>query len=124
LRRQAVHAAGLAQHDRVERYRFDVTDPRCLIPERHRVGLALMLDQVSVLRVILAAQDPWWALLGAFPRLWELESRAEDWGAVGGPGAPATTLVGMYRAYVQEWERFPVVPIRRWGASDMAEAGA
>src|SRR5439155_21981067 len=76
LRRQAIHAAGLAQHDRVDRYRFDVTDPN------HR---------------------PWSALIGAFPSLWELESRADDWRAVGGPGTSSATLVDMYRACVAEW---------------------
>jgi len=97
LRRQAIHAAGLAQHDRVDRYRFDVTDPN------HR---------------------PWSALIGAFPSLWELESRADDWRAVGGPGTSSATLVDMYRACVDEWTRFPVVPPHGWSGSDRAAAPA
>jgi hypothetical protein len=48
---------------------FDVTDRACRIPAEQRVGIALMLDQVDVLRRCLATDTPWQALVGAFPAL-------------------------------------------------------
>ena len=108
LRRQAVHAAGLTQYDPADRYCLDVTDPSCAIPENHRDGLRLMLEQRDVLGSCLSAGDPWSALMGEFPALWDLQSRVNEWNAVGGPNPLDSTLVDMYRSYVTEWEHFPV----------------
>jgi hypothetical protein len=108
LRRQALHAAGLSAYDSGRGYRFDVTDPSAIIPSQHFVWLHLMLDQVSTLRRCLAAPDPWSALIGCFPMLLELDSRASDWSGVGGPRLPGRTIPALYGSYVREWEQFPV----------------
>lgn len=115
LRRQALHTAGLARFDDAGRYRFDVTDQTCRLPAVHKVGIALMQDQLDVLRRCLGTESPWPALVNAFPVLWEVEQREAEWRAAGGPGDLATTLVGMYRAYVEEWETFPLAPALRPG---------
>ncbi len=101
-----------------------MTDRGCRIPAVQRIALALMLDQVAMLRRCLAAEDPWRALVDAFPALWEVEQRADEWRAAGGPGGPATTLVGMYRAYVDEWDGFPVDPAAALGRAATGDTAA
>ena len=83
-----------------------------------------MLDQVGALRRCLAADDQWRALVDAFPSLWEIEQRAEEWRAAGGPGDPATTLVGMYGAYVDEWDGFPLDPAAALGRASAGSTTA
>lgn len=85
LRRQALHAAGRAGLDAGGAY-------------LHRKGsspagtLQVMLWQVSRLRTCLAQPDPWLALVAEFPEVLDTA-----------PLTPAE-VVGLYRAYVREWE--------------------
>lgn len=115
LRRQALFASGLARFDDAGRYRFDVTDPECRIPSAMRGGIALMLDQVDILRLCLRAAAPWSALVDTFPDLWQVEQRRSEWQAAGGPGDPSAAIVGLYDAYVEEWESFPLGRTPRLG---------
>lgn len=110
LRRQSIYVSGLSRFDNPKQYRFDVTDPEALIPEHRLVGLRLMLDQLSVLDRCLATVDPWRALVNVFPELHELEARGEEWRYVGGSGLPSNSIPALYRAYVDEWEQFPISP--------------
>lgn len=117
MRRQSIYAAGLSGFDNPELYRFDITNPDVAISDQHLAGLRLMLDQLTVLDRCLAADNPWRALVDAFPSLRELEARAADWQDVGGPDLPSTTLPSMYAAYLKEWEQFPICPSLRRGTT-------
>lgn len=108
LRRQALHAAGLAGSDRGGDYLWDVMDPTVSIPTRKWCPLRLMLDQVESLAHALASDKPWRALSRQFPDLIDAANAASAL------GYPADTveerLVDLYRRYCDEWGAFPARP--------------
>ena len=116
LRRQALHAAGLAPIDAESGYRRDVTNPRDPLNERQLYDLHAMLDQVADLRACTEAPSPWNALTGLAPTLEQVRLALAD--AEGRTiEEVADDLVALYRAYVREWDAFPYVSAPRKRAS-------
>ena len=106
LRRQALHAAGLAEHDAPGGYVHDVLDPALQLPPAKLYPLRAMLDQVGALRRALDRPEPWRALSRAYPQLVEIAASAAT--AIESPAAVEARLVGLYRRYCAEWDDFPV----------------
>ncbi|MDQ2786300.1 MAG: 7-cyano-7-deazaguanine synthase [Chloroflexota bacterium] len=104
LRRQALHAAGLAATDRLTRYWRDITQPEVALSREQRYPLQLMRAQVETLGQALAENDPWRALVRAYPVLVDAVRAAPDLGhATAGREAG---LVALYRCYCDEWHDF------------------
>jgi 7-cyano-7-deazaguanine synthase in queuosine biosynthesis len=107
LRRQSLHAAGLGDYDATAGYRHDVLNRRVAFTLNQMYGLQAMLDQVEKLARCLASDDPWGALVVSFPQLASAQAALTVREGLN-PEEVRTGFIQMYRAYVQEWERFPV----------------
>lgn len=115
LRRQALHAAGLAEYDARDSYVSDVLAEESCLPAAKLCPLRSMLDQVNTLRRALAGPEPWANLSRAFPQLLEVASCLA---APGGARADIERqIVDLYRRYCDEWRHFPV---QRAGTSTRA----
>jgi len=109
LRRQSIHAAGLAVFD--GGYLRDVLDPPDDMTPARWHPLQLMRGQARVIHHAVNQADPWRALCHAFPQLIATEAAAGD---LGFPRAQvAGQLVALYRCYCDEWASFPAVPLVR-----------
>lgn len=107
LRRESLHAAGLGQFDVPSGYRHDVLNGASTLTLNQIYGLEAMLDQVEKLSRCLRSERPWQALAASFPQIAAVQAAlTEHEGA--SPEEVRTRLIRMYRAYVQEWEAFPV----------------
>lgn len=111
LRRQSLHAAGMAEVDQHEPYAHDVlaiTQPDA----RYAVGLAAMLEQVAEMHVALRSRDPWTALVERFPALGRLQALSADAPLLGLSSRLST--VELIRAYAAEWDAFPSPLVARY----------
>ncbi len=105
LRRCAMHASGLGSNDGGSDYRHDVTNSAEVLDERQRYPLMAMLTQVNTIEASLASSAPWDRLIESFPELAETQMEmAESSGAT--MSEVADSFLGLYRAYVKEWEGF------------------
>ena len=107
LRRQSLHAAGLAHLDNSDRYRNDIYESLDGIDARRLYPFRAMLHQVAELQRALRAPDPWRALVSSYPELLEI-ALVNEWSLLSVP--IEEQLVRLYRTYCEEWERFPVRP--------------
>lgn len=109
LRRQSLHAAGLA--DRDPHYLRDVLDPPMdMTPERWH-ALRLMRGQVREIGRALAQPDAWRSLCVAYPQLVDAAAAARTLGLAGDD--VGDRLVALFRRYRDEWAAFPAVPVRQ-----------
>jgi len=112
LRRQSLHAAGLADIDARDGYRYDVIDPGERPTDKQLYPLHAMRDQVEQLRACLRGSMPWLQLTALFPILEEVRHAVAVF-----EGLDSATiekdLVRLYRTYVDEWTTFPAIaPLR------------
>jgi hypothetical protein len=70
-------------------------------------GLEAMCDQVEKLARCLSSEYPWRALVVSFPQLANAQAALTVREGLR-PEEVRISFIRMYRAYVQEWERFPV----------------
>ena len=106
LRRQSLHSSGLGGFDPSAEYRYDVLNRQSSLTLTQIYGLEAMYDQVEKLARCLCSDNPWPVLAASFPGLVLVRSALvvhEDMK----PVDVEARLIRMYRAYVQEWERFP-----------------
>lgn len=106
LRRQALHAAGLKEHDALDSYVHDVLAEEHSVPSAKLYPLRAMLDQVETLRRALNGPDPWADLSRAYPQLVDVVA------CLANPSNPLRSaeqqIVDLYRHYCDEWQHFPV----------------
>lgn len=109
LRRQSLHAAGLADLDPC--YLRDVLNPPTdMTPERW-YALRLMRGQVREIGRALAQPDAWQSLCVTYPQLVEVAAAARTLGLAGDD--VGDRLVALFRRYQDEWAAFPAVPVLR-----------
>ena len=114
LRRQALFCAGLTDHDPGGAYRNDIFKGLSDLSTDDTHGFGVMSEQVNRISGCLASDQPWQELTVAYPEL------ARTLAALTArPGAAAKEdlkagFVGLFRTYVQEWEKF---------SSEVAAAG-
>jgi len=109
LRRQALRTSGLAELDGRERYRADVLAAE--VSDEDAFALRLMLGQVAALEAATRANEPWEAMITAFPQLVD----ARDGLLVLGDGPDVEDrLVGLYRRYAQEWRQVQAPMVERY----------
>lgn len=116
LRRQALHAAGLAEIDAPTAYRYDVTNGRLSLTGHQLYALNAMRDQVEQIRACLDGRSPWSCLTMQFPDLAEVRHAVA---AFEGRDSMILTeeLIRLYRTYVDEWDAFPIAAMPRVRAS-------
>ena len=107
LRRQSLYASGLGDYDPPTGYRHDVLSRQTSLTLRQIYGLEAMCDQAEKLARCLSFNDPWPALAASFPHLASIRAALVVREGLSYEDVEAR-LIRMYRAYVQEWERFPV----------------
>jgi hypothetical protein len=106
LRRQALHAAELADHDARDSYVADVLAEEGRLTAAKSYPLRAMLDQVDTLRRALDESDPWSSLSRAYPQLLEVASCLAATGLT--RADTERRIVDLYRRYCDEWRHFPV----------------
>lgn len=104
LRRQALWAAGLNELDARQPVRTDVTAVGCDGAPPRTASLLAMLDQAERIDAALSDAEPWPALTSQFPELSEVARSLADQRA----------CLRLYRAYVDEWRRFPSPLVDRY----------
>jgi 7-cyano-7-deazaguanine synthase in queuosine biosynthesis len=106
LRRQALHAAGLAEHDQPSCYRYDALNLPRNLSIKKLYPLRSMLDQAAQIQHALREPEPWEALSFQFPQLIEVAAYAvrDDQSGT----TVENLLVSLYSRYCAEWESFPV----------------
>lgn len=116
LRRQSLHAAGLADIDARSGYRYDVTNPHERLSDKQLYPLRAMRDQVEQVRACLRGPSAWRQLTALFP---ELEGVRHAVAVSEGldSATVAEELLRLYRTYVDEWAAFPAVASSRTRAS-------
>ena len=106
LRRQSLYSSGLGDYDPSAEYRRDVLNRQSSLTLRQIYGLEAMCDQVEKLARCLSSDAPWSALAAAFPHLAKIRADLVVNDGMN-PEDVVARLIRIYRAYVQEWERFP-----------------
>ena len=106
LRRQSLHAAGLASFD--SSYLRDVLNPSSDMTRLHRHPLQMMQMQVRDLGDALRTVEPWQALCSRYP---DLILAADAARMLGFAGDVESRLVALFRRYHDEWRSFPAVPV-------------
>jgi hypothetical protein len=108
LRRQALHAAGLGEHDDPTQYRKDVMDPNATLKSGQLYPFNAMLYQRDALARALASAVPWRALVARFPGLLDVLPHVDMCSEP--PMFPEYEVMGLYRRYCDEWDRVPLAP--------------
>jgi 7-cyano-7-deazaguanine synthase in queuosine biosynthesis len=108
LRRQALHAAGLGEHDDPTQYRKDVMDPSAALKSGQLYPFNAMLYQRDVLARALASAMPWKALVAQYPGLLDVLPHVDLCSEP--PLFPEYEVMGLYRRYCDEWDRVPLAP--------------
>lgn len=108
LRRQALHAGGLGEHDNPSQYRKDIMDPYLVLKSGQLYPFNAMLYQRDMLARALASPEAWKALAGRFPGLLEVLPHADLSGSA--PLLPELELMALYRRYCDEWAHVPFAP--------------
>ncbi len=107
LRRQSLYSSGLGGYDPSAEYRYDLLNRQSLLTLRQIYGLESMCDQAEKLARCLSSDAPWPALAASFPHLANVRAALVVHDGMN-PEDVETRLIRVYRAYVQECERFPV----------------
>ena len=105
LRRQALFCSGLADHDPSSAYRHNIFEHPSALSLDQIHGLAAMTDQVNRFASCLSSEQPWKQLTAAYPELARIEAENVADQIVASDDT-ASSLVGLFRAYVKEWEAF------------------
>ena len=105
LRRQALFCSGLADHDPSSAYRHNIFEHPSALSLDQIHGLAAMTDQVNRFASCLSSEQPWKQLIAAYPELARIEAENVADQIVASDDT-ASSLVGLFRAYVKEWEAF------------------
>jgi len=91
-------------------YEHDVCQPLKSTQGRYLEQLKLMLDQVYLMKTVVISPQPEYALLQAFPELFEalqvVEEAPEAFG-VSGNLKVMLAFSDLIRRYTEEWELFP-----------------
>ena len=107
LRRQSLYSSGLGGYDPSAEYRQDVLNRQSSLTLRQIYGLEAMCDQTEKLARCLSSDSTWPALAASFPHFAKIRADLVVNDGMN-PEDVEARLIRMYRAYVQEWERFPV----------------
>ena len=105
LRRQALFCSGLADHDPSGAYRHNIFEHPSALSLDQIHGLAAMTDQVNRFASCLSSEQPWKQLTAAYPELARIEAENVADQTMASDGT-ASSLVGLFRTYVKEWEAF------------------
>jgi hypothetical protein len=110
LRRQAVFASHLQKEDASVYYEHDICQPLKSTQGRYLEQLKMMLDQVYLMKTAVASPQPDYALLQAFPELFEalqvVEKAPEAFG-VSENLIVMQAFSDLIRRYTEEWDLFP-----------------
>jgi len=104
LRRQSLYSAGLSEFDMNQGYRCDVFDKFGGVDSGRLYAFNAMCDQARVIRVCLAAENPWRALCSRYPELLRTAVELREQGHL--PDRFAERMVSLYSRYCSEWEPF------------------
>ena len=105
LRRQAIFASGIPQHDDRKRYRMDALSWQGNLDSEHRYGLNAMRNQVHGIANCMSAPNPWGALISLYPELARTQLELAQ-SQVYGAGTFKEGILRLFGTYVQEWQPF------------------
>ena len=110
LRRQALHASGLCDHDPRTAYWKDIWNIESLTRPRQRHGMLVMRDQVFRIGRCLDQDDPWAVLTESYPEL-DRTSREISIRNCVDPTHARSQVLQLLRTYVSECQSFtPLAP--------------